>query len=163
MEHGVGPHWAFALQQSGLGAFVRDSLWIYPAANLFHLLGLVLLIGPIAALDLRLVGLGRHDIAVPAASRYLTPFAIAGLLILLPSGTLLFAADAASLAASGLMQLKITLAALALANAMLFRLIWSRHLAGWDAAPPLLGRVQAAASVGLWLGVGTCGRMIAYM
>ncbi|MDF2998958.1 MAG: putative rane protein [Xanthobacteraceae bacterium] len=163
MEHGVGPHWAFALQQSWLGSLVRDSLWIYPAANLVHLLGLVMLIGPIVALDLRLLGLGRHNITVPAASRFLTPFAIAGILLMLPSGTLLFAADAASLAGSRLMQVKIALVALALTNAVLFRLLWSRQLAGWDAAPPVMGQVQAAISVGLWLSVGYCGRMIAYL
>lgn len=163
MEHGVGPQWAFALQQSWLGAMVRDSLWIYPAANLIHLLGLVLLVGTIVALDLRLLGLGRHTVAVPAASRFLTPFAVVGLLIALPSGTLLFVADAASLASSRVMQLKIALVVLALANAALFRLAWSGRLAQWDAAPPRLGRLQAAASVALWLGVGSCGRMIAYL
>lgn len=163
MEHAVGPEWAFALQQSRLGAFIRDSLWIYPAANLMHLLGLVLLVGPIAALDLRLVGLGRHAITVPAASRFLTPFAIAGIVLLLPSGAALFTADAASLAGSRLMQVKIALAALALTNAVLFRRLWSRHLPEWDAAPPIVGRLQAAVSVGLWLGVAYCGRMIAYL
>lgn len=163
MEHAAAPGWAFALQQSWLGALVRDSLWIYPGANLVHLLGLVMLVGPIVALDLRLLGLGRHNVTVPAASRFLTPFAIAGIVLLLPSGTLLFSADAASLAGSRLMQVKIALAALALTNAVLFRLLWSRRLPGWDVAPPVFGQMQAAASVGLWLAVGYCGRMIAYL
>ena len=163
MEHGVGPEWAFALQQSWFGALIRDSLWVYPVANLVHLLGLVMLIGPIAALDLRLLGLGRHNITVPAASRFLTPFAIAGIALMLPSGTLLFSADAASLAGSRLMQIKIALVVLALTNAVLFRVFWSRRLPSWDVAPPAFGRLQAAASVGLWLCVGYCGRMIAYL
>jgi hypothetical protein len=163
MEHGVGPEWAFAFQQSWLGALIRDSLWIYPVANLVHLLGLVMLVGPIAALDLRLLGVGRHNITVPATSRFLTPFAVCGTLLLLPSGTMLFAADAASLAGSRLMQIKITLVILALANAVLFRLLWSRQLGSWDTAPPTFGRLQAAASIGLWLSVGYCGRMIAYL
>lgn len=164
MEHAAqSPHWALVLQQSALGSFVRDSLWIYPTANLVHLLGLVLLVGPIVALDLRLLGLGRQAVTAGAASRFLTPFAFIGLALLLPSGVLLFAADAASLAGSRLFQIKLALAATALANAAMFRLMWNRRLADWDRHALPLARLQAAASIGLWLAVGYCGRMIAYL
>lgn len=165
MEHtaAAASGWALALQQSALGAFVRDSIWIYPGANLVHLLGLTLLIGPILVLDLRLLGIGRRVVSAEAASRLLTRVAVLGLLLLLPSGLLLFAADAASLAASPLFQIKMALVALALLNAVAFRLAWNGRLEGWDAAPPLVGRWQAAGSIGLWLGAGFCGRMIAYL
>ncbi|MFK8250814.1 DUF6644 family protein [Ancylobacter terrae] len=165
MEHGgaAAAGWALALQQSALGAFVRDSLWIYPAANLVHLLGLTLLIGPIIVLDLRLLGVGRGIVSAAAASRLLTPFALAGIVLLLPSGVLLFAADAASLASSPLFQIKLALVGLALFNALAFRRAWNGRLADWDRDPPLAGRWQAGCSIGLWLAAGFCGRMIAYL
>lgn len=162
MHHPVGPAWAEAIEDSALGELMRESLLAYPAANLLHILGLALLVGPIVALDLRLLGLARM-LPLPAASRLLTPIAIAGLLLLIASGPPLFAADAGPLATHPLMQVKIALVAVAVANALLFRALWQRRLVHWDASPPAFGRAQAAASILLWLAVAACGRLIAYM
>ena len=51
--------WAGALEASVLGEWMRGSSWAYPVVNLVHLLGLVLLVGPMLLLDLRLLGAGR--------------------------------------------------------------------------------------------------------
>lgn len=73
--------------------------------------------------------------------------------MLLVTGGLLFSADAAGLAANPLMQAKLALVALGLANAALFRL----ERPGWRR------RVQAAASILIWLLVTICGRLAAYV
>ena len=75
------------------------------------------------------------------------------------SGSVLFAADAAALAQSDTFRTKLVLIALALANAIAFRLLYGRSPAD---PPPVSARLMAAASVLLWLSVGTLGRMIAY-
>lgn len=162
MHHPVGPAWAQTVEDSAFGAVMRETLLAYPAANLAHILGLALLVGAIVALDLRLLGVVR---AVPAdaASRLLTPIAVAGLALLALSGPALFAADAGPLADHPLMQAKMLLLVLALVNAGLFRALWQRRLAQWDAAAPAWGRGQAAASIALWLAVAACGRLIAYV
>jgi hypothetical protein len=162
MHHPVGPAWAEAVEDSGLGVLMRESLLAYPAANLLHIFGIMLLVGPILALDLRLLGFARA-VALPAASKLLTPIAVAGLLLLIVSGPPLFAADAGPLALHPLMQIKMALLALAIANALLFRRLWRHRLADWDTAPPAFGRAQAAASILLWLAVASCGRLIAYL
>jgi hypothetical protein len=164
MEHAAdAPAWAATLEASGLGLFMRQSLVAYPAANLTHLLGLVLLVGPISLFDLRVLGVGRRHISAAAASRLLTPFALVGLTLLVGSGVLMFSADARSLATSEVLIWKLSLAVAALANAVLFRRLWNRRLSGWDARPARLGQAQAALSIALWLAVATCGRMIAYL
>ncbi|MGE0797818.1 MAG: hypothetical protein AB7G13_18565 [Lautropia sp.] len=140
---------------------MRGSNWAYPVANLIHLAGLVLLVGNMLLLDLRLLGAGRR-FALAAVSAVLTRLAIAGLLLLLASGALLFAADAVPLLGNRLMQLKLLLIALGTANALLFRALWARRLNGWDDRPPVFGRAQAAASLGCWLVAATLGRLIAY-
>ena len=71
----------------------------YPWINTRHLLGLVMLIGAIGIVDLRVIGVWPAPPA-SALERALTPPAGAGLVILLVSGTLLFAADGATLAGS---------------------------------------------------------------
>lgn len=152
---------ALAVQDTPFGIWAGQSADAYPIANLIHLLGLVMLVGGIGIVDLRLAGAFR-SLPAAALSRALTPVAIVGLLLMIPSGFTMFAADAESMAASATFQRKLVLIALALANAVLFRLIWGKQIADWDAAPPLAGRAMAGASLLLWLAVAFHGRMIAY-
>jgi len=152
---------AAALEGSALGEWMRGSDRGYPVANLVHLLGLVLLVGPMLLLDLRLLGAGQQ-FALPAVSATLTPWAVAGLLLLLPSGALMFSADAGPLVDNPLLQVKLLLVALGIANALLFRLFWSDRLDEWDLVRPRLGRLQALLSALCWLAAGTLGRLIAY-
>lgn len=126
----------------------------YPWINTAHLLGLVMLVGGIGVVDLRVLGAWRM-LPLPELSRALTPVALAGLAILLPSGLLLFAADGATLAGSAIFTAKLMLIALALANALAFRMLSV-------ASRSPVARVQAAASLALWLTVGGLGRFIAY-
>lgn len=150
-----------AVQNSGFGLWAAQSSLAYPVANVVHLFGLVMLVGGIGILDLRLAGAFR---AIPVAplSRALTPIALAGLALIVPSGTVMFAADAEALVFSATFRWKLALIAFALANALAFRFLWQRRLEGWDAEPPSAGRLMAAASILLWLGVAALGRWIAY-
>jgi hypothetical protein len=152
---------AAALETSSMAAWLRSSAWAYPAVNLVHLLGLTLLAGPIALLDLRLLGVGRR-FALVDVSATLTPWAVTGLLMLIGSGCLLFSTDAIPLHKNPLLQFKLGCIVLALANALAFRRLWTRRLPDWDLCPPLSGRIQAALSLALWPAVGTLGRLLAY-
>jgi len=155
------PNWLAALESSAFAEWMRGAGNAYAMVNLAHLLGLTLLLGAMLLLDLRLLGFGRR-LPLPEVSRLLTPLAIAGLALQACSGFALFSADAVPLSSNAAFRLKLLLIVAALANAVLFRVLWSRSLAGWDRAPPLAGRMQATASLLLWLGVAAAGRLIAY-
>lgn len=146
---------AHALDAAGIGAWARAAPLAYPVANVAHVLGVVALVGAIGTLDLRLAG-AWADLPLPPLARALTPVAIAGLLTLIASGILLFAADGTALAKSSTFQLKLGLVLLALANAALFRRRWH----GGETGPAT--RAMAAASLALWLTIVITGRMIAY-
>lgn len=152
---------AAAIQHSSFGEWASQSSLAYPIANVVHLLGLVMLVGGIGILDLRLAGAFRALPVVPL-SRALTPVALAGLALMVPSGAIMFAADAGALAASGIFRWKLVLIALALTNALAFRWLWRDRLADWASGPPAAGRLMAWGSILLWLSVGTLGRWIAY-
>jgi hypothetical protein len=92
----------------------------------------------------------------------LTPIALAGLALMVPSGATMFAADAEALVHSSVFRWKLALIALALANAILFRVRWHSRIAHWDLQPPLPGRLLAGASILIWLSVAGLGRWIAY-
>ncbi|PZQ64258.1 MAG: hypothetical protein DI570_06220 [Phenylobacterium zucineum] len=134
---------------------------MYPVANLLHIIALTLLIGGIGAVDLRLLGFGRA-LPLPALSRFLTPFAVTGLLLFFATGIFLFASDGQSLIQSPIFLAKMAGLALGLANAATFNAIYKTRLYEWDAAPPLAGRLMAAGSLIIWLTVASLGRFIAY-
>lgn len=148
------------LDAAGISQWSRAAAWVYPAANSLHLLGLVMLVGGIGVVDLRFAGLWRQ-LPPAALSRALTPVAVAGLLVLAISGTILFAADGPALAGSGTLGAKLAVIAIALCNALAFRLLWQRRAEAGERLPAL-ARLMAAASLLLWLGAGLLGRLIAY-
>ena len=148
-----------AIQSSPFGVWAGGDA--YPFANLVHILGLVMLVGGIGVLDLRLVGFFRR-IPTSALAAAMTPIAVVGLVLMIPSGAMMFASDASTLVNSSTFRTKLVLIAVALANAIAFRVVWQAQIAQWDTDPPNGGRVMAAASLLLWLSVAGAGRWIAY-
>ena len=153
-----------ALQSAAPVDALRRSHWVYPLVNAGHIVGLALLFGAIVPLDLRLLGFWRQ-VPLAALSRILLPVAIAGLLLAVPTGALLFSVRATEYAAMPLFGVKFALIACAIANALLLRLslAWTVHehseLSGTTPRLQLAG----ALSIGLWLAVITAGRMIGYL
>ena len=45
-----------ALEQSGFATAIRQSPWLYPAANVGHIVSLVFFVGAVAVMDVRLLG-----------------------------------------------------------------------------------------------------------
>ena len=64
--------WAAWLEQSGLGATIRNSTWAYPAVEVGHLIGLGLVFGTAVAFDMRLLG-AAAQLPVSALAATLTP------------------------------------------------------------------------------------------
>jgi len=118
----------------------------------------VLLLGGIALVDLRVLGAFRSLPLRPLA-RALVPIAATGICILAASGSILFAADAEALARSTTFRLKLVLIAIALANVVLFRLLYGTVSTD---PPPIAARLLALTSLLLWTSVAIAGRMIAY-
>lgn len=118
----------------------------------------MLLLGGIGLVDLRVLGAFRSLPLRPLA-RALVPIAATGVCILAASGSILFAADAEALARNTTFQLKLILIAVALANVVLFRLLYGTVATD---PPPLAARLLALTSLMLWTSVAICGRMIAY-
>lgn len=130
----------------------------YPVANTAHVLALVMLLGGIGLVDLRVLGLFRRLPIEPLAAA-LVPIAASGLLILAATGSVMFAADAKTLAESGTFRLKLVLIALALANVALFRWRFGRVM---PRQPSAGAKALAVLSLLLWIAIAVAGRLIAY-
>ena len=151
---------AGSFQAAGIEGWARGTPWVYPVANVLHVIGVVMLVGAIGVVDLRIAGLWQR-LPLLALSRALTPIAAAGLAVQVASGLVLFAADGEALAGSFTFHLKLILLALVLVNAAAFRWHW-RRAAGEGYVPSRLARISALVSIGLWLAIATVGRLIAY-
>ena len=153
-----------ALAATPVSSAMREGAWLYPIVEIVHIAGFSVLVGSVVLFDLRVLGCAR-TLPVAALGRHLLRWALASLVLVVPAGLLLFSAHPAELAENPVFLLKLTLIALAGLNALAFHWLPYRGVAGWDreqAAPPL-ARLGAALSILLWVGVISCGRMLAYV
>jgi hypothetical protein len=150
-----------ALQESALGHVMRSSPMLYPAVEILHILGFVVLVGSILALDLRLLGLGR-TIPIPPMAQLLLPLSRIGFLLAISMGFLLFSADAAHVVRNPAFQAKLLLIAAALVNIVVAHAGPWRQIAQWRNAVPGSAKFTALASLLLWIGAVCAGRLIAY-
>src|SRR5579864_6738239 len=82
------------IENTRLGHGIRESKWTFTLAEVFHLLGLTLLLGTVLLLALRLFGFVLRGKSVPGLARELMPLSLGGLTLTLLTGTLLFTSEA---------------------------------------------------------------------
>jgi hypothetical protein len=150
------------LQESALGHVMRSSPALYPAVEILHIIGFVVLVGSILALDLRLLGLGRA-IGIQPMAQLLLPLSRVGFLLAISMGFLLFSADASHVVKNPAFQTKLLLLlAAALLNIVIAHAGPWRHIERWPDEAPGGAKATALVSLVLWLGVICAGRLIAY-
>ena len=156
-----------ALEASGLGQAMRQWLWLYPSVEVVHIVGIALLFGSIAVLDLRLLGVGR-SIPVRPLARHVLPWTAASFLLIVPSGLMMFTAHASEFISSPVFVLKMCLIMAGGLNAALFHTVVFPSVEVWDSeemrklGPPPSARISAAVSLAIWICVIACGRLLAY-
>ena len=156
--------WLEALEQGPIGSAMRESLWLFPAVETVHIAGFSILVGSVVLFDLRILGFSRA-LPVRLLARHLLPWSMGALLLIVPSGLMMFSSAATELIDNRAFLIKMLLLVLAGANAAAFHLRWFRGAAAGDQHAPAPGgaRLQAAASILLWVSIITCGRMSAYL
>ncbi len=147
-----------AYEASALGAAARGTVWLYPAANLLHVLGACLLLGAVAVFDVAV--LRRHQAAL-AIGRVALPIAAAGLGLQLATGLVLFAAEATTMAYNPAFVAKIVALDLGIVNLALFRYRFGAAMRAGEM--PRAAGVLAAVSLGTWTVAVLAGRGIAYL
>jgi len=152
------------IERSALATAMRQELWLYPSVEIVHIWGFVMLVGSIAMLDLRLLGLSSL-VPVRELARHLLPWTLGALLLIVPSGLMMFIAHADDFITNRAFVLKLTLIFAAAINAVFFHLGPYRSVDRWNVAvaTPPSAKLHAALSLMIWMGVIACGRLLAYL
>lgn len=153
------------LESTAIGVWTRESpsIWAYPTVLTLHTVGLGMLVGANAIIDLRLLGFAPR-IDLPSLAP-LYRFMWAGFAINAITGVLLFVANATTKSTQPVFYLKLALIAAALVVTAAIRKAAARERAS---APDPTARVMSPArlavvSLVLWTAAIAAGRLMAYL
>src|ERR1700726_283464 len=150
------------LAESSWSVALHESEIAYSLIESFHVWGLCLFFGMTVMFDLRLLGWTMRSVPVSEVIRRLLPWTMAGFVIMVVSGTLLFFAIPLRSYQNIFFRGKMLLLLLAGLNMWLFPSRVFPKVATWDVGgvPPRAARVAGALSLVLWIGIVFSGRMI---
>ena len=150
--------WAYT---TPLAAWVRASIWAVPTLSVVHLFGLILLLGSIFMIALRCFGLAWRRDGAGAVIRTFAPATLVGLVLMICSGSLLFAAGADRYVGSYPFEIKMFTLAVAVVVQSGVYIAAAREKTPDRTVTPKWMAVGGLMFL-LWLGVAVAGRFIAF-
>ena len=152
------------IEQLAVAKAMREWLWLYPSVEIVHIVGFSILVGSVVMFDLRVLGLSRN-VPVRALARHLLPWSVGALVLIVPSGLLMFSAHASDFLGNRAFQLKMALLIAAGLNATFFHTGPYQSVKAWDtgAPAPAVAKLSVIVSLAIWLAIISCGRLLAYL
>jgi hypothetical protein len=132
MAQPVLQHFCQILYDSRFGTAIRESDNAFSVIESVHVLSITLLVGTIAILDLRMLGLTLRAIRVTRIARAVLPLTWAGFGVMLTSGFLLFWAEAAKNYLNPAFRVKMILLLLVGLNPLIFHTSVYRRVTEWE-------------------------------
>jgi hypothetical protein len=146
---------------SRFGHGVSDSVWLFPAIEICHLLGLAVLGGTVLILNLRLMNLRFPNEPVAELAQDVQPLMIGSIFVMLISGFFLFSSEAVKMYGNVAFRYKMIFLLLAIIYTFT---IYRRVVMSPEGRISPFWRVSVALlSLALWAGVGLAGRAIGYV
>lgn len=153
------------LQDTSVAAFIRESGWVFPTLESIHVIGIAVVYGTIAVVDLRLLGVTAHRRSALRLIKDLLPFTWVAFLVCVITGLLMFSANGTTYIQNKAFLCKMGVLMLAGLNMAAFHLGAFRRIAEWDTTlpPPTQARFAGFSSIVLWGCVVFLGRWIAFL
>ncbi len=152
------------LQEMPAATALRESQLMFPLIEGTHLLGLALMMAPVAMLDLRLTGVLWKDEPATKIRNQFLPITFTGFGVMIVTGLLLFWSEAVKCWSSPYFKIKLMMLVVAGLNALVFHSTIDRKITEWekDSTPPFRARAAGVLSLVLWTAVIFTGRYTAY-
>ena len=153
-----------SLQDTRIATAISEGDALFPWIECVHVLALTLVIGSIAIVDLRLLGLRSRARSVIETTAEALPITWSAFSIAVITGGLMFSSNAVAYAHNGFFQAKMALIAFAGLNMMVYHSFVARSAASWHTASstPLRARLVGGVSLALWIAVAACGRWVGF-
>lgn len=153
------------LEASAVAAQIRESAAVFPALESVHVIGIALVFGTIAVVDLRLLGIASHRRSALRLIEELLPYTWVAFAACLITGLLMFVSNATTYAQNSVFWWKMGVLLLAGLNMGIFHLGAYRRIDEWDTAlpPPGPARLAGFSSLTLWVSVICLGRWIGFV
>jgi hypothetical protein len=152
------------LQSTALARTISENEILFPWIESIHVLAIVLVVGTIAIVDLRLIGVASLDRAAGRLMRDVLPFTWGAFAVAAITGSLLFSSNARTYAHNFFFQGKLVLLVLAGLNMAVFHVVGAGDIERWGATrkTPLAAKAAGAASLLVWATVVGFGRWIGF-
>lgn len=152
------------LEYSSVGDYIAVSTWAFPTLETIHVIALVTVVGFIAIMDMRLLGIASKHSPITEMSRDTLPVVWGAFVLAAASGLLLFISKASSYVINPYFLIKMGLLALAGVNMLFFHFVTYRQVANWDTAAdvPQAVKVAGATSLIFWVAIVFFGRAIGF-
>jgi hypothetical protein len=153
-----------ALQETATATSLREDAVLFPWIEAVHVLGLSVVLGSVAIIELRLIGLAGLERPVTRVLRDLLPWTWSAFAVAVVSGFALFASNAITYAHNSYFLSKLVLLLGVGLNAAFFHATVERSIGRWDTAArtPLPARLSGLLSLAGWLGIVACGRWVGF-
>jgi len=141
-----------ALQATALAEKIREALFVFPMLEATHVIGLALVFGTIAIIDLRLIGLASSQRSFKRMYSDILKWTWGAFALTAVTGALMFITNATVYYHNFYFRTKMLLLVLAGINMGVFELTLGRKVDSWDKSPsaPTLGRVPRAYRPSAW-------------
>jgi len=150
------------LESTPLAVAIAESRWMFPTFEVLHVFGLALVVGSIAAFDLRTLGLAWPSRRLETLVREILPWTWSGFVLAVVTGLLLFLSSAATYIENRVFLAKMALLLLAGLNVLLFHFHPHHHRFTVEGQVSPVLRASAAVSLTLWTAIVVLGRWIGY-
>jgi hypothetical protein len=147
-----------ALQDNSLIVTLNSVGWMAATLEIVHYFGMFVLVGSIAIVDLRVMGLAGQQYSATKIAQRLFPWMWAGLALNFLSGFVMFAGIAASYIPDSTFRMKMSV----ILAAVVFGIIVQWKVPAWDksAGMPMWAKLIAAVSLLLWVGAILAGNEV---
>lgn len=153
-----------AIANSSIGIMMAENPIAFPWVETVHVVAITTVLGVIAIVDLRLLGLAGVSYPVSRLSNTLVPVTWVAFALAAITGALLFTSQPATYVENFAFQMKMLLLVAAGLNMALFHLFTMKGIAVWDkdAVLPIGARLAGLLSLVIWVLVVGFGRWIGF-
>ena len=152
------------IEASRFATTIRDSIWMFPIIESIHVMSFSLVVGTIAIIDLRLLGLASTQRSFQRMASDILKWTWAAFALAVATGLTMFTTNAPIYYHNPFFRTKMVLLVLAGVNMAVFEMTAGRTVHSWDKARPAprSGKAVAVLSLAIWISVIFMGRLIGF-